>query len=204
MRKCLGILGLMAVLSVGPSHALVVTFDDLGSNYSAQVGSYDGFLWNNFYAQTYTDYNNYWGFNTNNLASASGNTHVYNGFGVSASAQDSPSFLFNGAYLTGWKYVNDQTSSFTANSVKIDGYLGGDLVGSYTASLGSGMQYFASGWTSQVDNVVFTPDSQGKWFLMDNFTYNEQPVPEPATAVLLGAGLGLAAWRKARKRLQKA
>jgi hypothetical protein len=80
----------------------------------------------------------------------------------------------------------------------INGYLGGNLVGStnafnLTVALAS-TPGPAWGTFSGIDKVEFVSDGGGRWWVMDNVTYNGQVPDGGATATLLGSallGLGL-------------
>jgi hypothetical protein len=176
-----------------PSHAIVLTFDDVSVFQRAEVpAGYGGFFWEpSWETQTYSFYNSDW---SNTLSPVSAGNHLVNyGNAEVAAITLGDDFVFNGAYLTG--YTNhDEAQSYTASQVVFSGWRDGVEVANYTAYLTVGsMLYFETGWDMLLDVVVFRTPHTGDWFLMDNFTYNEDnsgsEIPEPASMLLLGLGL---------------
>lgn len=195
MKKVLLIVTTLFFVLSGTVFATVINFDGLGIG---SLGSYGGLTWNNMYSYTYSDYNTGW---SNTLTSVSGDGFAYNFSGLSARVGDGSDFDFNGAYLTGW-LNNDAEWYANAPSVTIQGYNNGSLIDTFEAKLTVGtMSYFDVGMAG-VNEIVFTTIGEPKWFLMDDFTYNESaPVPEPSTLLLLGSGLlGLAWYSRKRKK----
>ena len=190
MKKLTYICLLLSLLTFGfspPSFATVINFDDLPGNGNLITNVYNGFNWNNLSSNMYDRYNATY---NNSLIPASANNFISNADGnfagiTKASANN---FIFNGAYLTGWAQ-NDATAGFTAKSLTMDGYLSGNLVATYVANLtvDSSMIYYATGWSSPMDKVVFTPNAGLKFFLMDNLNYSDLI---PLTVKIIGAGNG--------------
>ncbi|MBC2714549.1 MAG: PEP-CTERM sorting domain-containing protein [Desulfobacteraceae bacterium] len=180
---------------VGFSSATVLTFDEfVDSNpydtiYPEVYDGYGGLDWNNFnviHEDRYTYENGY------QYANVSGTNSVFNYFDRTAVISNS-TFDFNGAYFTSaWTSVNILT-----------------ITGSFNGSQLYSEQFRLSNTTATwfdvnffgVDELSFS--TVGSHFAMDNFTYNETaPVPEPATVLLMGAGLlGLMGYN--RKRFSK-
>jgi len=195
MKRVVVTLTMCLLVFSTPSFAAILNFDDLRGG-GTKLDSYNGFSWGNFYSYFYDNYN--LGYH-NTLSPVSATAFIYNGCGTQSamSITSTSNFIFNGAYLTGWANANNEWYA-NAHSVTINGYLSGNKVSTYVANLNLGrMNYFATGWSTPVDKLVFTSDGNNKWFLMDNFTYNQTPVPVPSTALLLGPCLvAIVLWRR--------
>jgi hypothetical protein len=173
------------------AYADVVNFDDLTPG-AGIPSSYAGFTWEaNWSAYSQADYqSNY----ANTVTFPSLNNTAYNAYGVvTVSLTSGVEFDFNGAYFTSWA-GSDAYQDYSARSLTIDGYRGGVLVGSTTASLSPDRFDWVAASLRGVDELRFTQNSGGsQWWLMDNFTYDSAAVPEPITSVMTGAGLLLLA-----------
>lgn len=195
MRRLL-ILAAVLLACLMPVSAAVLTFDDVTGGGTQLPAGYGGFTWDsNFYVWDWASYNSQYG---NTYAFPSMDNAVYNAFGVLTMSVSGSPFTFDGAYFTGWAEDNGY-ASFTATSITIDGYLGGNLVGTVSTGLPAD-SFVWLGADMMVDTLVFTSSASSNWWLMDNFTYNASTVPEPGTLLLCAAGLVLAGTLKLRRR----
>lgn len=168
----------------------VINFDDLYDSEKSGVpipSDYSGFTWSEEWwavsNQLYTS------FYSNTYGSVSGEMAAFNGNGeLVVEISNSIEFNFNGVYVTGWAFNDDYYDS-TATTLTIEGYNDGALVQSFTTDLSAHEYTWCEVNFNNIDQLAFTSSGSGKWWLMDDFTYNEVPgVPEPSCFSLLMFG----------------
>ena len=190
MKKLLLLLCAISLIFgvAGSAGATVLTFDDIAaptSSFEPILNGYGGFSWDNFYYMN-RNYPLSKGFPDTGYknGTVSGDYSAFNGYGEFASLNiNSGVFDFVGASLT--------SAWLGGNSVIVEGYLGGPMgtrVDAMTVTVNTDTAtWFAFNFVG-IDSLVFS--STEKQFVLDDFTYNSStPVPEPATMLLLGAGL---------------
>jgi hypothetical protein len=135
--------------------------------------------------------------NYGNTYGAPSGAFAYNAFGDSPiTLNSSVAFTFNGADFSTFAQ-NNQFQTFSSTTIEIQGYNGSTLVGTVVANLSSTSFNFVTADFANVTSLVFTNDCgscSGRWWLMDDFTYNQGgTTPEPGTMVMFGSGLLVAA-----------
>ena len=206
MFKVLNVLCVVCVLSTG-IYANVINFDDVASNPANYSIIGTGL---NEFGIMETDYaiaNGYDGFNWNDIGVVMGSELpgtgyangtvspdyvAFNWAGSDASISDG-TFNFNGAYLTSAWYDD--------NVVTIQGLSNGIVVDTKSFAVTTENPIWADCNFNDIDQLTFS--SSDVQFAMDNFTYNSNSVPEPATMSLIGLSLvamaGIGAFRRKKK-----
>jgi len=203
-----------AVLLASSAHATVLTFDDVSVQNGAWLPTgYGGLSWSNLAIATRFSYRDV---NTTGMGTdvgyytgvVSGADTVFNSAGLLARISSDTDFDFEGAFFTSaWSDKNMLTAK---------GYSNGKLLYTKTLAINTKAPTWFAANFSDIDELTLTTS---RWqFAMDNLTFDFQPlstpqpavmaemhpapVPEPASLLLVGAGLlcvGLA--RKRRERL---
>jgi hypothetical protein len=167
---------------------IVVGFDDLPTTQSWSgvpnawdpvPTNYAGLTWNGWAVINHGAYQAIYGDPT---PFPSGDKLVFNDNGAFSVSVSSGTFDFVGAMFSGWP-----STSYGSGSVTITGFLGGAQVGQLSSIL-TPTGFTTLGGLNGVDQLVFNPSADGKYFRMENFTYST--VPEPSTLLLLSGGLG--------------
>ena len=185
---------------LGAAEAAVIGFDDIPIGPPAPIASdYQGFYWDDQWGVE-SDYV-YTKIYENSYGAPSAENAAFNWCGMeSVSLTAGSHFDFVGAYFTSWA-GEDEEEWYSSTTITIEGYKNGSFVDSVTAELSFNQYDWIGANFAGVDELVFVSSGDLKWWLMDNFTYNAAPVPEPATVLLLGAGLvGLISVRKKRQK----
>lgn len=165
---------------IGGAGATVITFEEFeDSNYVEIYDGYSGFNWFNFSALN----KNYHVYPSTPYSAISGKMFC-------VSMNDSNSFIksigFDFDFIGAWF-----TSNFGNNYVGIYGFNDGVYVNNIDLTLSTTSATWVSVNFLGIDELVFSES----YFSMDDFTYRvrstaeQQPVPEPSTFLLFGAGL---------------
>ncbi len=198
-------------LSTGQAQALVVTFDDLPATSEFDgnpiPNGYGGLNWDNFfYLTTPTFATNPSGYQFGTVSSPN---VAYNGFGEPATVSNvslvGSTFNFNSTYLT---------AAFNNGlNILVEGFLGGTTKYSTTVTVDTTSPTLFNFDFLGIDSLRFTSfggvdvgyGGFGTQFVLDNFTYDFETVPEPTTilGLLTVASFGVALNRK-QKQQQKA
>ncbi len=195
MKKLITIVVCVLTLSFASmATASVIDFDDINTGAQGWADlplSYSGYEWQEFEVMSDWFYTSTYG---NTTGAPSSPNAVYNGDGVLNATISNPDSDFNfiGGFFSAWsrnenQYLDPSSSHFIA----LTGYDDGILVDSITLNLSPSYQWFDINFLG-IDELIITSSGDGKYWLMDDFT--AEPVPEPATVLLLSSGLiGLAA-----------
>jgi len=197
MRRLSGFATVLALATAAdPASAQLATFDDLAacdptSHSRVLVGNgYAGFDWDNFYVadgvNTYADFPSAPGYANGVITPG---CIALNGFGNPSEISSSSAFTFNGGYFT---------SAYNDNLiVRIGGFSGSSELFTTTLTLNTSTPQLLNVAWEGVDRVRFESgdNAPGSQFVFDNFRFNNVTdpsiVPEPATILLVGGGLGL-------------
>ena len=198
----------MAFCFVGVGNATVLTFDDITVNNNKLIGEYGGLTWgNNFYYTDGSDQPAYSGYSAMNFGETNKSVG-YNGSGDSVTITSNTTFDFTGAYFTaawqnglkvsvsGQRYDSQNGNYY--DIIDTDFFLSvGEIEDDENFSLNAPFWFDATGFedinrleisTIAGEDAYVKDNSNGKIFVIDNVTINENAVPEPATILLLGVG----------------
>jgi hypothetical protein len=182
---------------VGHANASILTFD---TEANGQINpAYGGLTWDsNFYIYDTASYMSGYG---NSYGATSGDKMAFNAFGVQSVTTTGSTFDFTGAQFTTWA-AGDAHVWHSSSTITVEGWLAGTMVYSNTMALSAtGFNWFAANYTG-VDELRFLSDGASRWWLMDDFTINENnAVPVPASICLWGLGMGCAALVARRRKL---
>ncbi len=201
-KKIIGMIVFVCMFLVlsNAAKAEVLDFESIFSYSTEQVpANYGGFNWgSNLEGYSQESYNSVTSYN-NTATFPSPHWAIYNVVGTSpVTVTSSSNFDFNGAYFSPW-LRNNQMWNFASTSITMKGYNGSIPVGEVTYQLTNGFSYCAADFLN-VNRLEFSGPASGKFWLMDDFTYNGgNVVPEPASILLFGLGGGAMAFTR-RKR----
>lgn len=141
----------------------------------------------------------------NSFDSPSGQNAVFNGgtgdpMSTLTVRRESGAIDFQGLNVATWGR-EDAMAGFSATQLTVEGYNGQTLVGSLSVGLSATGYQWVNANFQGVTELRFSVEP-GKYWLLDDLTYQPSTVPEPSTALmsalgLLGMGLFIARRRRA-------
>ena len=172
--------GIVLLCLTSTAGATVLNFEGLITASSGKMPTpYGGFTWHTMYLLSDTFYMTY----GNTYGSPSGEYAAYNQ-GKDGVIKSSIPFDFTGAYFTGWA-KNDAPAWNTALSLTIKGYNGSALKYTLDFNLSTDKYDWIQADFIGVTKLTFKANDYPRYWLMDDFTYNESnPVPEPTPVSL--------------------